>query len=137
MTEEDPAVTLLRDYLRIKSVHPDPDYHSCVILLKGQAEEMGLKSHVVELVKDKPILIITWTGLEPDLPSILLNSHMDVVPVSEECWKHAPFEAEKEPNGDIFARGIQDMKSVGIQYIEAIRKLIEQGVRLKRTVHMW
>jgi len=26
---------------------------------------------------------LTWTGLEPSLKSILLNSHMDVVPVIE------------------------------------------------------
>lgn len=25
-TEEDPAVTRLREYLRIRTVHPDPDY---------------------------------------------------------------------------------------------------------------
>ncbi|TRY72313.1 hypothetical protein TCAL_05382, partial [Tigriopus californicus] len=136
MTTEDPAVTLLRDYLRIKSVHPNPDYDSCVTLLKGQAETIGLDYQVTELVKGKPILIMSWMGYEPHLPTILLNSHMDVVPVSEECWKYGPFEAVKEPNGDIFARGIQDMKSVGIQYIEAVRGLKEQGKRLKRTIHI-
>lgn len=29
-------------------------------------------------------------------------------------WKCDPFEAKIEENGDIFARGIQDMKSVGV-----------------------
>lgn len=29
----------------------------------------------------KPIVVITWLGQKPELPSILLNSHMDVVPV--------------------------------------------------------
>jgi hypothetical protein len=29
----------------------------------------------------KPIAIITWVGQKPELSSILLTSHMDVVPV--------------------------------------------------------
>lgn len=29
----------------------------------------------------KPIVVITWLGQKPELTSILLNSHMDVVPV--------------------------------------------------------
>ncbi|XP_063953237.1 aminoacylase-1-like isoform X3 [Lytechinus pictus] len=39
-------------------------------------------------------------------------------------------------NGDIYARGSQDMKCVGIQYIEAIRRLISDGKRMMRTIHM-
>ena len=38
--------------------------------------------------------------------------------------------------GNIYARGTQDMKSVGIQYLEAIRRLKLNGVKLKRTVHV-
>lgn len=54
----------------------------------------------------------------------------------QEKWSHDPFGAEKDANGNIYARGAQDMKCVGIQYIEAVRKLKEDGVRLKRTIHM-
>ena len=80
---------------------------------------------------------MTWEGEDPSLPSLLLNSHTDVVPVFPESWKHDPFAAVKEENGDIYARGTQDMKSVGIQHIEAIKRLKASGVRLKRTVHLW
>lgn len=42
-----------------------------------------------------------------------------------------------DENGDIFARGAQDMKSNGMQYLAAIRALKREGVdRLKRTVHV-
>jgi acetylornithine deacetylase/succinyl-diaminopimelate desuccinylase-like protein len=33
----------------------------------------------------------TWHGEDPSLPSILLNSHYDVVPVVRQHWKHDPF----------------------------------------------
>ena len=50
-------------------------------------------------------------------------------------WNNLTF---KEDNGDIFARGTQDMKSVGIQHIEAIYRLkVLQKKKFKRTIHMW
>ena len=79
--EEHPAVTLFREYLRIKSVQPDPDYDSCVSFLTRMANELELPYRVVEMVKGKPIFLMTWEGTEPELPSLLLNSHTDVVPV--------------------------------------------------------
>lgn len=94
--------------------------------------------HVYYPSNDKnPIVVITWEGSQPQLPSIMLNSHMDVVPVYEEFWTHPPFGAEMDENGDIFARGAQDMKSVGMQYLAAIRALKRAGVsKLKRTIHI-
>lgn len=44
---------------------------------------MDLPVTVVEVVPGKPVVILTWQGLQPELPSIMLNSHMDVVPVYE------------------------------------------------------
>lgn len=84
----------------------------------------------------KPVAVITWQGTRPELPSIVLNSHMDVVPVYEELWKHRPFGAELDEEGRIFARGAQDMKSVGTQYLGAIKALKRKGLRLKRTIHI-
>ena len=34
-----------------------------------------------QLVKGKPIVIISWEGTDPSLSSVILNSHIDVVPV--------------------------------------------------------
>lgn len=62
---------------------------------------------------------------------------MDVVPVYEEYWYHPPFGAEMEDNGNIYARGTQDMKCVGTWYLAAIRELKRTGVkRLKRNIHL-
>ena len=41
-----------------------------------------------------------------------------------------------DENGNIYGRGAQDMKCVGIQYIEAIRRCIKDGRKFKRTVHL-
>ena len=77
---------------------------------------------------------MTLKGQDESLKSILLSSHYDVVPVSAEFWESDPFAAEMRPNGDIIARGAQDMKCVGMAYLEAIRRLKLNC--LKRTVHL-
>ena len=133
---EDLAVTRFREYLRIETVHPTPDYQKCREFLEQQAKEIGLPVRVVECVAGKPIVILTWPGSDPSLSSIILNSHSDVVPVFPEKWSYPPFDAVKLPNGDIVARGSQDMKCVGMAYLEAIRNLIKQGSKPMRTFHI-
>lgn len=130
------SVTIFQEYLRINTMQPNPDYDSAVKFLLRVGEEIGLKCFTVSPVANKPFVIMTLIGSDPTLPSLLLSSHMDVVPVFPEHWKYDPFSAHKEENGDIYARGSQDMKCVGIQYIEAIRRLLKQGHKFLRTIHV-
>jgi aminoacylase len=48
---ENPSVTRFREYLRIKTVQPNPDYESCKNWLLNQAKEIGLSSQVFEVFK--------------------------------------------------------------------------------------
>ncbi|TTV91460.1 Aminoacylase-1 [Bagarius yarrelli] len=82
------------------------------------------------------VTILTWTGTNPALKSVLLNSHTDVVPVYQEHWTYDAFAAVKDTAGNIYGRGSQDMKSVTIQYIEAVRRLKAAGKTFPRTVHL-
>ena len=66
-------------------------------------------------------LLVNKILKDPSLSSIMLNSHMDVVPVFPEHWTYPPFSAHKDEDGNIYGRGTQDMKSVGIQHFEAVR----------------
>ncbi len=84
----------------------------------------------------KPIVIATWRGTDSSLPSILLNSHYDVVPVVQESWTYPPFGATLTPEGRIYSRGTQDMKCVCVQYLLAIRNLQAQGKQPLRDVHL-
>ncbi|CAM0135901.1 adenylate cyclase [Umbelopsis sp. WA50703] len=134
--QEHPAITRFRDYLRVNTMQPNPDYQKCMDFLSAQATDLGLLYQIVESAPGKPNIFITVKGTEPSLPSILLNSHTDVVPVFREKWSVDPFEAVKRDDGYILARGAQDMKCVGWSYFEAIRVLLSEGWKPKRTVHM-
>uniref|UniRef100_A0A8D3ECM9 N-acyl-aliphatic-L-amino acid amidohydrolase n=1 Tax=Scophthalmus maximus TaxID=52904 RepID=A0A8D3ECM9_SCOMX len=128
-----------------------------VVLLHGQAftsktwEELGtmalLATHgyqalamdlpgTTEVCPGRVVSIMTWEGTNPTLKSILLNSHTDVVPVFQEHWKYDAFSAFRDAEGNIYARGSQDMKCVTIQYIQAVRRLKAEGRKPMRTVHL-
>lgn len=91
------ALENFRTYLRIPSVQPNVNYGNykpiiwdfllkiclddCVAFLEKQAQELNLKVNIFTYVAGKPVVVLTWEGTQPELPAILLNSHMDVVPV--------------------------------------------------------
>uniref|UniRef100_A0A671SQ95 Aminoacylase-1-like n=1 Tax=Sinocyclocheilus anshuiensis TaxID=1608454 RepID=A0A671SQ95_9TELE len=113
---EDPSVTLFREYLRLKTVHPEPDYDAAIRFLERMAEELGLPMKKVEVCPGRVVAVITWVGSRPELKSVVLNSHTDVVPVYEGHWKYDPFAAVKDADGNIYGRGSQDMKCVTIHH---------------------
>lgn len=127
------GLTKFKEYLRINTAHPNPNYKDAISFLIEYADELLMNYIVLEIIQGKPILLITIEGKQPHLPSILLNSHMDVVPVYESEWKYPPFAAITDIEGNIFGRGSQDMKSVGIQFMESMARLKST---LNRTVHI-
>ncbi|KAK4740438.1 hypothetical protein R3W88_004135 [Solanum pinnatisectum] len=136
---EDPSTILSRfqQYLQINTAQPHPNYYEAAEFIISQAKLLSLESQTLEFVKGKPLILLKWPGNDPTLPSILLNSHTDVVPSEHHKWTHPPFSAHLDSTtGNIFARGSQDMKCVGLQYLEAIRKLKASGFRPLRTLYL-
>ena len=72
MSEENPATTLFRDYVRIPSVQPNPDYQQVIEFLVEQAKSLGLPYKTHECCPGKPILVITWEGTDPSLASVII-----------------------------------------------------------------
>ncbi|XP_010509616.1 PREDICTED: aminoacylase-1-like [Camelina sativa] len=134
--EETEIITRFQTYLRINTVHPTPDYIAAARFIISEAKSISLETQPIELVLGKPIVLLKWIGSDPSLPAILLNSHVDVVAFEEDKWDHPPLGAEIDEQGRIYARGTQDMKSVGMQYLEAIRKLKASGFEPVRSVYV-
>lgn len=81
-------------------------------------------------------MVISWLGTNSNLQSIVLNSHMDTVSCNAENWTHSPYAADIDSDGRIYARGTQDTKSIGVQYLAAIHSLKLAGVTNQRTIHV-
>ncbi|KAL6214195.1 hypothetical protein ACLB2K_013633 [Fragaria x ananassa] len=127
---------LFQKYLQINTAHPKPLYQEAADFILTEANSLSLQSQTLEFVPNKPLVLLKWPGSDPSLPSILLNSHTDVVPAEHDKWAHHPFAAHVDPNGKIYARGSQDMKCVGLQYLEAIRRLKTCGFVPTRSVYL-
>jgi acetylornithine deacetylase len=66
--------------------------------------------------------------------SLILNGHIDVVPVGDERnWKHDPFSGQIE-DGILYGRGSTDMKGGTVALLMAIESLISSGINLKGDV---
>lgn len=134
-----PPVQRLQRYLQIRTDHPQPEYYQAAAFLNQTIGELLPAATVrqVELVRGKPILLATIEGSDPSLPALLLNSHTDVVPAEADLWHWDPFAASiafVDYEWRIYARGSQDMKCVGMQYIEALSRLMSKGWTPERNV---
>jgi acetylornithine deacetylase len=66
--------------------------------------------------------------------SIILNGHIDVVPVGDEKnWEHDPFSGRIEC-GRLYGRGATDMKGGNVALLMAMEALIASGIKLKGDV---
>ncbi|GAM17084.1 hypothetical protein SAMD00019534_002590 [Acytostelium subglobosum LB1] len=133
--QENSSVTVFREFLRIRTDHPKPDYTASTKFLVEKAQQYGLQCEVYNGT-GLPIVIMKIEGSEPTLPSVLLNAHVDVVPAVLDHWKVNPFDAYKDEKGDIYARGTQDMKCVAIQFLEVAHRFIKSGKKFRRNLYL-
>lgn len=124
----DPVKTL-RNYINIRTDHPNPDYQRAITFLENVCKQLNLDTQIVKLRKYNALLV-TLKGSSPDLKPIILNSHIDVVPVQDDCWNYNPWGTID--NDKLYGRGTQDMKSIGIMYLFTMYKLAQSGV--SRTI---
>uniref|UniRef100_A0A674CDK8 N-acyl-aliphatic-L-amino acid amidohydrolase n=1 Tax=Salmo trutta TaxID=8032 RepID=A0A674CDK8_SALTR len=122
---EDYSVNLFREYLRLRTVHPEPDYDAALRFLDRIAEELGLPMKKIEVCPGRVVSIMTWQGTNPALKSILLNSHTDVVPVYQ-VQIHAQVFKAYQSSADLGS----------VSYIQAIRRLKAEGKKFIRTIHL-
>ena len=133
----DVAVKKFQEYLRIDTSHPNPNYDSAVKFLIDYAKELDIEAKCVKVSQSgKIVIVMTIPGNDPTLSSIMLNSHMDVGPACADNWIHGPWAANISESGNIYGRGTQDMKSVSVQYLEALRVLKSKKLTFERTIHV-
>ncbi|KAL9647042.1 hypothetical protein ABK040_016517 [Willaertia magna] len=134
-------------YLQTPTQQPHPNYYSAIsYLLSLLSQQLNLqnfsthftkdflfennlfKFQIFECIKEKPNLILTFKGKNKKLNSetFFFNSHLDVVPVDPKQWTFSPYNATIDKNR-IYSRGAQDMKNVGMAYLEAIIYLYKFG----------
>ena len=95
----------------------------------------GLELPMESRYKGRPNVVGTLPG-NPDLPSLILNGHIDVVsPEPVEQWTHNPWGGVIE-KGRMYGRGANDMKSGLIASWAALKAILATGYRPAGTLQL-
>ncbi len=132
--QEEDAVELLRALVRFDTSNPPGDEAGCIDFLAEQVREAGLEPEVLSPAPRRANLVVRLPASGGrDLPPLLLNGHVDVVPAEEGRWRHPPFAGEVH-DGAIWGRGTVDMKQMVAMSVAVVRLLAQLGAPLRRDL---
>ncbi len=106
---ETEVVSLCREIVKIRTVNPPGDETALAAYIGDVLRDSGLQVEVLPHDHGRASLLAFIKG-SGRVPAIMLNGHLDTVPLGAERWKHDPFSADIS-DGRIWGRGTSDMKS--------------------------
>jgi acetylornithine deacetylase len=108
----------------------------CARVMARELEELGLQVMWQQVEEGRANVVGTWPG-QGGGPTLMFNGHTDTSYSGEEPWlRDIPgFRPEGfDRDGRIYGLGISNMKGALACYVEAVRSLVEDGVRLRGDV---
>ena len=133
LKEVEPEVTnLLSDLIRINTTNPPGNETEAAKYLAETLEKEGLKCEILESAPGRGNVITRIRGTG-EKPSLLLLSHLDVVPANPKEWSVNPFGGVVK-DGFVWGRGAMDMKSMTAMEVMVMKLLKRNNVQLKGDV---
>ncbi|MEU0934990.1 M20 family metallopeptidase [Embleya sp. NPDC005971] len=115
--------------VRIDTRNPPGRESAAVPALSDLLDALGCDTHVFTSRSGRPSVLATHGGGAPGRPTLLINGHVDVVPVAEADWTVPPFDGVVR-DGRLIGRGAADMKGGIAAAIEGLRACLDSGVEL-------
>lgn len=122
-------IDLLFRLIKIDTTNPPGDEYKCAKIVEGYFKRYNICFKRFEKVKGRTN-VIGYIG--KGKPSILIASHMDVVPAGD-GWKTKPFSPVKK-NGKVFGRGSSDNKGALAASLVLAKHLKKNEKKLKGQV---
>ncbi|MCK4272449.1 M20/M25/M40 family metallo-hydrolase [bacterium] len=116
---------LLSQLIRIDTSNPPGNETAAAEFLRDLLVAEGLQAEIVESAPGRGSLLARVPG-KGKRKSLLLMSHLDVVPASAEGWKHPPFAGIVE-DGFVWGRGAWDCKGMVAPEVVALLLLLREG----------
>jgi len=126
------AVQILRDYIKIDTTNPPGKELPGALYLQSFLQKEGLPAMVLESQPERGNLFCAMKGTDNLSPLILLH-HIDVVPAEAEKWKNPPYSGALI-DGEVWGRGTQDCKSLGVIELAAFLLLARERFKPKRDI---
>ena len=109
---------------------------SMALLMRETFEGMGLRVQWQQVEEGRANVLGTWEGAGGG-PSLMFNGHMDTSYSGREPWlRHVPGFQPKPfaEDGRLYGLGVSNMKGALACYVEAVRALMDAGVRLRGDI---
>jgi acetylornithine deacetylase/succinyl-diaminopimelate desuccinylase-like protein len=124
----DEAVEIFRDLVRFDTSNPPGHEEQAVRYVERLLAREGVPSVVVEAACGRSNLVARLPGAGNG-PSLLLDSHVDVVGADPREWKSPPFAAEIR-DGCVWGRGTLDMKQMTAQSLAVMLAVARGKIKL-------
>jgi acetylornithine deacetylase/succinyl-diaminopimelate desuccinylase-like protein len=112
MSLEEETTEVLQRLVRFNTVNPPGNERPAIEYLDAYLTEAGFETEVLGVEHERPNLIATLAGEDPDppAPTLLYLAHVDTVLADPSEWRHDPWSGELA-DGFLWGRGALDMKS--------------------------
>jgi acetylornithine deacetylase/succinyl-diaminopimelate desuccinylase family protein len=122
----DPAAVrdLTRALVAVDTQNPPGNEAAAIDVCRQALEPFGARFETFEVVSGRTSLLATIG--DGSRPTLIVNGHLDVVPVDPSGWTHDPFGGD-EVDGRLYGRGTADMKGGIAAAIEALATLQRAG----------
>jgi len=128
MKEAD-CVRYCQELVRKKSVNPPGDELQAAAYVASVLRKVGMEVGLIEHTPTRASVLGRLKSSQKK-PALLLNGHLDTVPVGAEKWAFEPFEGVLS-EGKIWGRGSADMKGGLAVLMVAAKTLIDARVPLQ------
>ncbi|MGQ0464393.1 MAG: M20/M25/M40 family metallo-hydrolase [Sporichthyaceae bacterium] len=124
------VVGLCQDLIRIPSINygdgSGPGERAIAEYVAASLAEVGLSSQIVESDPGRTSVVARIPGADSSRGGLLIHGHLDVVPVVEHQWSHAPFAADIDQDC-VWGRGAVDMKDMDAMVLACVRSWMREG----------
>jgi len=124
---------LLSKYIQINTTNPPGNEIAAAKFLKEKFLADGIPAAVFEPQPGRGIVAARLLGINKHNKTLILLSHMDVVPAEPTEWQQPPFSGLVK-DGEIWGRGALDDKGPGIVELMAMLAVKRSGITLNRDV---
>jgi succinyl-diaminopimelate desuccinylase len=126
-------IDVLRSLVQTQSVNPGTYEEGMAEVVSQWLAPTAAEVHIVEMFPGRPSVAAVIRGFG-DGPRLVLNGHMDTVPIDDaDLWHSDPFDGEVR-DGYLFGRGACDMKAGLTTQIAVAHHLSAREDQLKGTL---
>src|SRR5947209_5577973 len=126
---------VLQRLVQFNTVNPPGNERPAIEYLAEYCRSAGFETELLAAVEDRPNLVATLRGTDPDGPTLLFLGHVDTVLADPSEWTHDPWSGDVA-DGFLWGRGALDMKSQVAAEAVAAASLAREGWRPEGTLKL-